>query len=320
MLPHVGRFGVVLIGALGCSPPDSAFRDSGLASGGSAAGVDRARPRAPLGRRYALARLRSFGPYVKGGRGSPVRVTTDVLAETLSFADSSADSGTVIRRRVDRVRESLGGRVTLERIDTTVRTDSFRRTGDTIVLITPWPRFTFLHTFAMRAGGDTLETTAQRCLPSPCGGTSALPVWLYGRIGPPWWARYVESNDGQRVTLELRPGAPKIREVVVLPPGAVLGGPRYPMRVRAVVDAAPGVSRAVRWSSSDTSIVRVVPTSDTSAVVCPQPRTGEATINATARADTHVRGVGRVSVMLSLGAGIRGTADSLSPLGPCRRQ
>ena len=131
--------------------------------------------------------------------------------------------------------------------------------------------------------------------------------------------KYAEPTDIRRVTLELVPGAPLVRSVVVLPPGAGLGGPRYTLEAYAIVDASTGTSRAVRWSSSDTSVVRIVPTSDTSAIVCPRPRDGNVQIVATSRADPRVRGAGRVSVMLSLGSTGRSAIDSLNPVGACRR-
>jgi hypothetical protein len=157
LLRSTVAFGVMLATAVACSSPESAPRASG-ASRDSAQSVAGVRKVPPLGRTYALARLRSFGPYVTGGQGSPVRETIDILAETLTFEDTSADSGAVIRRHVDRVRQHVAGRITLERIDTAVRTDFFKRAGDTIVFVTPGPKYTYLHIFEMRNGGDTLET------------------------------------------------------------------------------------------------------------------------------------------------------------------
>ncbi len=308
--------GVAVAGGAACEPPDAAPHGS-RADAAESARAEEVRQRAPLGRTYALASAPGFGPYVKGGRGSAVRERIEFLAETLTFADTSADSGTVTRAQVERLTESVGGRVRSERIDTTVRIDSFRRAGDSVVFITPGPRLTFLHTFRMRAGGDTLETTAARCLPTPCVGTAALQVWLYGRVGPPWWGRYVDSAGVRRVTL--RPGAPKVREVVIRPGGVALGGPSYAMGTWAAADAAPGVSRAVRWWSSDTSIVRVVPTSDTTAMICPEPRKGDATIVATSVADPRVRYTGRVTVFQAYPGWRHGGVDSVGPPGPCRR-
>lgn len=62
----------------------------------------------------------------------------------------------------------------------------------------------------------------------------------------------------------------------------------------AEVDAAPGVSRAVRWSSSDTTVATV----SADGVVRSQCRRtpGEATITATSVAAPRARGQAHVSV------------------------
>ncbi|HEV2734244.1 MAG TPA: Ig-like domain-containing protein, partial [Longimicrobiaceae bacterium] len=123
------------------------------------------------------------------------------------------------------------------------------------------------------------------------------PVVLQGvrapRTGNPR-CNYAEPSDVRRVTLRLLPDAPPVRSVVVRPASTGLGIPGIEMPMTAEVDAAPGVSRAVRWSSSDTTVATV----SAAGVVRSQCRRtpGEATITATSVADPRARGQGHVSV------------------------
>ena len=67
------------------------------------------------------------------------------------------------------------------------------------------------------------------------------------------------------VTLRLEPGAPSVRQVVV-PEWSYGFSGGWEDRVIAYVEAAPGVSREVTWSSSDTSVITVTPDGHTKAV------------------------------------------------------
>jgi hypothetical protein len=109
--------------------------------------------------------------------------------------------------------------------------------------------------------------------------------------------RYAEPSDIRDVTLELLPNAAPVRSIVVLPPGMGFGLPNLTEQMRAIVDADSGVSTAVRWSSSDTTVVTVSPTG----FVRSQCRivAGEAQIVATSLADPRVRGSGSVTVYAS---------------------
>ncbi|MEW5926143.1 MAG: Ig-like domain-containing protein [Gemmatimonadota bacterium] len=123
------------------------------------------------------------------------------------------------------------------------------------------------------------------------------PAVLRGVRAPPTGnprCNYAEPSDVRRVTLRPLPDAPPVRSVVVLPPSAGLGAPGIEVPMTAVVDAAPGVSRAVRWSSSDTTVATVTPDGIVRSRCRRTP--GEATITATSVAEPRVRGQGRVSV------------------------
>jgi hypothetical protein len=106
--------------------------------------------------------------------------------------------------------------------------------------------------------------------------------------------RYAEPTDVRKVTLELLPNAPKVRSVVVLPPGMGFGLPDLTLQLRAVVDADPDVSHGVRWTSSDTTVAEVSATG----VLRSKCRagTGTAIITATSLADPRVRGQARAAV------------------------
>lgn len=123
------------------------------------------------------------------------------------------------------------------------------------------------------------------------------PAVLRGVRAPPTGdprCNYAEPTDVRRVTLRPLPDAPPVRSVVVLPPSTGLGAPGIEVPMTVVVDAAPGVSRAVRWSSSDTTAATVTP----DGMVRSQCRrtAGEAVITATSVADPRARGQGRVVV------------------------
>jgi Bacterial Ig-like domain (group 2) len=106
--------------------------------------------------------------------------------------------------------------------------------------------------------------------------------------------RYATPSDIRDVTLELLPNAPRVRSIILEPSAIGFGLPNLTEQMRAIVDADSGVTTAVRWSSSDTTVVTVSPTG----VVRSQCRTvaGEAIITATSVADPTVRGKASVAV------------------------
>jgi hypothetical protein len=106
--------------------------------------------------------------------------------------------------------------------------------------------------------------------------------------------RYAEPTDVRKVTLELLPNAPKVRSIVVLPPGMGFGLPDLTLQLRAVVDADSDVSHGVRWTSSDTTVATVSETG----VLRSKCRvaSGDAIITATSLADPRVQGQARVTV------------------------
>jgi hypothetical protein len=121
------------------------------------------------------------------------------------------------------------------------------------------------------------------------------PVVLHDVEAPPKGdpgCRYAEPTDIRRVTLELLPNAPPVRSVVVLPPATLLGIPGYEQTMGAIVDATPGVSQAVRWTSSDTTVATV----SASGLLRSQCRRtpGDATITAASDVDPRVRGTASI--------------------------
>jgi hypothetical protein len=100
--------------------------------------------------------------------------------------------------------------------------------------------------------------------------------------------RYAEPSDIRKVTLELLPNAPKVRSIIVLPPGMGFGGAGYSLRLRAVVDADPGISHAVHWRSSDTTVATI--SSDGLLRTKCRAGTGATVITATSVVDPAVRG------------------------------
>ena len=59
--------------------------------------------------------------------------------------------------------------------------------------------------------------------------------------------------------MELMPDVPRVRSIIVFPPAMGFGLPDLTTELRAVVDADAGLSNAVRWSSSDTTVAPVSP-------------------------------------------------------------
>ncbi len=129
--------------------------------------------------------------------------------------------------------------------------------------------------------------------------------------------RYAEPTDVRKVTLALTSNAPKVRSIVVLPPGMGFGLPDLELQLRAVVDADPDVSQGVRWRSSDTTVATISATG----VLRSKCRTtmGEAVITAVSVADPRVRGQARAAVWTSDTRGLspdaaRKVADCLDRL------
>lgn len=108
---------------------------------------------------------------------------------------------------------------------------------------------------------------------------------------------YAHPSDIRAVTLELLPDAPPVRAVVVST-DVGLGWPGLRARLLARVDASPGVSAALRWTSSDTTVAKLADPTDSSVVVVSQCRRkeGVATITATSVVRPQSRGTARVTV------------------------
>ncbi len=105
---------------------------------------------------------------------------------------------------------------------------------------------------------------------------------------------YAEPTDIRAISLKLLPDAPPVLSIVVLPDVVVGLGPGNTTQFRVVVDAAPGVSRAVRWSSSDTTIATVSPSGLVTAGCLPASR--DVVITAVSVADPQIRAEGSVWV------------------------
>ena len=112
---------------------------------------------------------------------------------------------------------------------------------------------------------------------------------------------YAVPTDIRKVTLEPNSTIPSVRSVIVLPPSMGFGVPEEEFQLRAIVDAESGVSDAVRWTSSDTTVATI----SVAGVLRTKCRAtpGEAVITATSVAEPRVRGRAKVSVWR---AGLRG--------------
>lgn len=69
----------------------------------------------------------------------------------------------------------------------------------------------------------------------------------------------VEAPTHVALTLPLLPNAPPVRQVVASPGGYGFGWGNLQVTLVAFVEAAPGVSTEVQWSSRDTSVAVVTP-------------------------------------------------------------
>lgn len=105
---------------------------------------------------------------------------------------------------------------------------------------------------------------------------------------------YAEPTDIRDVTLALLPNARAVRSIVVSPPAMGFGLPNLTTQLRALVDADSGVSTAVEWSSSDTTVATISPTGLLRSHCRATP--GAATITATSVADRNVHGHASVTV------------------------
>jgi hypothetical protein len=137
------------------------------------------------------------------------------------------------------------------------------------------------------------------------------PVILHDVMAPgDEHCRYAEPTDIRKVQLQLLPDAPKVRSIVVLPPGIVFSVPDDSLQLRAVLDADPDVSHAIRWRSSDTTVVTV---SETGMLRTKCRATnGRAVVTATSVAHPRVQG----QVIVGL---LRPEPEVLHP-GPGARQ
>jgi hypothetical protein len=88
-----------------------------------------------------------------------------------------------------------------------------------------------------------------------------------------------------RLTIDPLPGAPPVRGVAVAPRAVRFGYCGSAAQLAAAVDAAPGVDRGVRWTSSDTAVAAV----EATGLVRVRSR-GRAVVTATAVADSAARG------------------------------
>lgn len=121
------------------------------------------------------------------------------------------------------------------------------------------------------------------------------PVEIHGIQAPgDTICHYATPSDIRKVTLHLVSGAPPVRQVRVFPVRQALGVPEWPETMAVYVDANPGVSKEVVWSSSDPKVVKVLPTG----VIIPQCRRGGGTAKVIARsvADPRIHGFGIVEV------------------------
>ena len=110
--------------------------------------------------------------------------------------------------------------------------------------------------------GDSLRIVSGD--PYRVGGRFSVAVekpWHEGarveRIDVPEGRCGVEEPYEVDVRIELRADAPSVRQVVLPPYGFGLGDGNVTTEVAAHVEAAEGVSHALRWASSDTAVVSV---------------------------------------------------------------
>lgn len=106
--------------------------------------------------------------------------------------------------------------------------------------------------------------------------------------------RYAEPTDVRKVTLERLSSAPAVRSVTVMPPAMGFGLADYEHQLRAFVDADSGVSSAVHWTSSDTTVATISATG-LLRTKC-RMTTGETIITAKAVVDERVQGHATVTV------------------------
>ena len=179
-----------------------------------------------------------------------------------------------------------------------VRDGAFADTSDAA---RPWSEL-YLGAGERRPGTYDVRVTKPGYRPVTLRGVVARPT------GDPRCGYSEPRGPQRRVRLRLRPGAPPVRSVVVVPDAIAFGLPYLEEPLRAIVDADPGVSQGVRWSSSDTTVA-TVSASGVLRSEC-RARHGEAVITAESVADPRVRAATEVSV-----GGLR-SEDDLRGVGP----
>ncbi len=140
------------------------------------------------------------------------------------------------------------------------------------------------------------------------GAGDGRPGIYEGRVTKPWYkpvtihaiqapadtvCHYAVPTDIRKVTLELLPNAPPVRQVLIGSGSWSLGVPDRPEGpIHAFVDADPGVSTEVMWSSTDTTVVKVLQTG----VIIPQCRRGRGIARVIARSVVNPQAMGSITV------------------------
>lgn len=123
-----------------------------------------------------------------------------------------------------------------------------------------------------------------------------VPVTLRGTTPPTGDRCHAGMPPETRsVQLHLAPYAAAIRQVVVLPGFVSLGIPEESWTMRAYVDATPGQSTTVTWSSADPGIVSVSESGIATAHCW--PRRADVRVFATSTVAARVRGFGIVEIL-----------------------
>lgn len=146
-------------------------------------------------------------------------------------------------------------------------------------------------------GKAALEVSAGQNLPGTFTATVTKP-WHRGAV-----VRNVEVPGGPcgpeqpariNVSIELKPDAPAVRQVVVPPFAFNLGDGNVTTAVQAFVEADSSVSQEARWSTRDSLVVRITP-EGTMTSVC-RDSSDSTYVVASAVADPSVKDSVRVNV------------------------
>lgn len=128
------------------------------------------------------------------------------------------------------------------------------------------------------------------------GTTGSLDVYVTKPYYAPVVLRGIQVPSGPcglgqgtirvAASVNLQPGAPPVRQIVVPPNSYGLAG-NYSASIIAFIEAAPGVSKEVIWSSRDTTVARV----STSGIVIGQCRAtaGKTWVMAASAVDPRIR-------------------------------